>query len=164
MRLMIRPLCPDVSTKRVPRRATRPDPHQHPSKHARPAHKKLRPVRNHKNSHILRWTQVVGSMSAHQLCCLNLSIQSEADSVIATEPAVRVIVREWSGIESLSRAIMLTWACHAAASRAPDRADTFAWQKLMGLYVDMMRDSGISAPMPLYVASGLLTYMQPDGK
>jgi len=51
-----------------------------------------------------------------------------------------------------------------AAVQSLDRADAPAPQKLMQLYVDMMRDSGISAPVPLYVASGLLTYMQPDGE
>ena len=34
----------------------------------------------------------------------------------------------------------------------------------MKLYLDMMKDGGISAPVPLYVASGLLTYMRPDGE
>ena len=38
------------------------------------------------------------------------------------------------------------------------------WQGFLNLYMGQMRNSSISAPMPLYVASGLLTYMQPEGE
>ena len=34
----------------------------------------------------------------------------------------------------------------------------------MDLYTRSMKENGITAPTPLYVASGLLTYMQPDGE
>jgi len=37
-------------------------------------------------------------------------------------------------------------------------------QGLLALYVELMTANNISAPTPLYVASGLLTYMEADGE
>ncbi len=34
----------------------------------------------------------------------------------------------------------------------------------MALYVELMKANNISAPTPLYVASGLLSYMEADGE
>ena len=37
-------------------------------------------------------------------------------------------------------------------------------QTFMDLYTDIMQENDIRHPVPLYVASGLLTYMQPQGE